>query len=125
MDTAPLGTKKVNPQKLTLGFCPHEAPVPTNSQKGDWEESVWLPAPPKCLGGAGRTGAFLPGQEGMEEGQEESGWKNPDGGVDWADPAASWHRSIQASPHHWTFFLLCFLSPLSFPPRLLVPLRGC
>lgn len=45
-DTAPLGTKKVNPQKLTLGFCPHEAPVPTNSQKGDWEESVWLPAQP-------------------------------------------------------------------------------
>lgn len=117
-DTAPLGTKKVDPQKLTLGFCPHEAPVPTNSQKGGWEESVWPPTQPECLGSAGRTGAFLPGQGGMKEGREESGWKNPDGGVDWADPAASWHRNYRASPHLRTFFLLGLLSPLSFPSRL-------
>lgn len=54
----------------------------------------------------------------MEEVQEESGWESPDGGVDWAGPAASWHRSFWASPHLWAFFLLGLLSPLSLPPRL-------
>ena len=54
----------------------------------------------------------------MKEGREESGWKNPDGGVDWADPAASWHRNFRASPHLQTFFLLGLLQPLSFPPQL-------